>query len=97
MLSKGKMAYDGNFDDLRLIQSGNSRIVVTKAGEAPLLMGLKLISSDLGIHEYEFDRSKIEIKEIIFLLAQVEGISDIEIRKAPMEQVIGNPYKSWKQ
>lgn len=111
LLNKGQIAFDGNFDELRNTAGACSRIVVTmknpsskkqsltsdKALTAPTIPGLQLLSSNEGIYEYEFNRSQTGIHEVLGNLAEFQGIEDVEIRRAPIEDVIARLYLSWKK
>lgn len=111
LLNKGQIAFDGNFDELRNTAGACSRIVVTmknpgsknrsltseKTLTAPSIPGLQLLSSNGGICEYEFNRSQTEIHEVLGNLAKFQGIDDVEIRRAPIEDVIARLYLSWKK
>lgn len=111
LLNKGQIAFDGNFDKLRNTAGACSRIVVTmknpdskkqsltsdKALSAPTIPGLQLLSSNEGICEYEFNRSQTGIHEVLGNLAGFQGIEDVEIRRAPIEDVIARLYLSWKK
>ena len=111
LLNKGQIAFDGNFDKLRNTAGACSRIVVTmknpgskkqsltsdKALTDPTIPGLQLRSSNEGICEYEFNRSQTGIHEVLGNLAGFQGIEDVEIRRAPIEDVIARLYLSWKK
>ena len=111
LLNKGQIAFDGNFDKLRNTAGACSRIVVTmknpgskkqsltsdKALTDPTIPGLQLLSSNEGICEYEFNRSQTGIHEVLGNLAGFQGIEDVEIRRAPIEDVIARLYLSWKE
>lgn len=111
LLNKGQIAFDGNFYKLRNTAGACSRIVVTmknpgskkqsltsdKALAAPTIPGLQLLSSNEGICEYEFNRSQTGIHEVLGNLAGFQEIEDVEIRRAPIEDVIARLYLSWKK
>ena len=111
LLNKGQIAFDGNFDKLRNTAGACSRIVVTmknpdskkqsltsdKALTAPTIPGRQLLASNEGIYEYEFNRSQTGIHEVLGNLAGFQGIEDVEIRRAPIEDVIARLYLSWKE
>ena len=111
LLNKGQIAFDGNFDKLRNTAGACSRIVVTmknpgskkqsltsdKALTDPTIPGLQLLSSNEGICEYEFNRSQTGIHEVLGNLAGFQGIEDVEIRRAPIEDVIARLYLRWKK
>lgn len=99
LINKGRIAFDGNFDELRNVMGGFYRIVLTTASEeAPLsLPGMKLLKTDSGIHEYEFDRNILGIRKVMALLSDYPQILDVEIKKAPIEDVVANLYLSWRE
>jgi len=95
MISGGKIAYDGNFDGLRQITGNITRIVVTTESDAaPEFESAKLLSSKKGVHEFEMD-TKASIQTMLRRLSEFDGVCDIEIKKAPIEQVIAKLYASW--
>jgi len=97
MISGGKVAYDGSFDGLRDITGNLTRFVVTMDGEAELMLdGGNLISADKGVYEYEVDVAVTPIKYLLRQLSDADGVRDVEINKAPIEQVIAGLYGAWK-
>lgn len=96
MISKGKLAYDGSFDGLRGITGNLTHFTVTTDDRRLKLEGCKLLSEKQGVFEFEVDLSQIPIKELLAKLSYADGITDVEIRKAPIEQVIAQLYKAWK-
>lgn len=96
MISKGKIAYDGSFDGLREITGNLTHFTVTTDGRNPKLEGCKLLSEKQGVFEFEVDLTHMPIKELLSRLSKADGIVDVEIRKAPIEQVIAQLYQSWK-
>jgi ABC-2 type transport system ATP-binding protein len=97
MISNGKIAYDGNFDGLRDITGSLTRITVTiDGGNALTLDGGKLISVANGIYEFEVDVTRNPIKHLLRQLSDADGVKDVEISKAPIEQVIAGLYAAWK-
>lgn len=99
LLNKGRIAFDGNFDELRNVLGGFYRIQVSTRDHlpAPSLSGMTLLKSESGIHEYEFDRNKLEIHEVLGMLAGFTQIRDVEIKKAPIEDIVADLYLSWKE
>lgn len=97
MISDGKIAYDGSFDGLRKITGNLTRVILTmENGFMPELQDAELLSSENGVHEFEIDLAKMPIKELMKLLSEFDGACDVEIKKAPIEQVIARLYESWK-
>ena len=97
MISNGKIAYDGSFNGLRDITGNLTRFTVTMDGNRELsLEGGKLIRAENGVYEYEVDVSLIPIKLLLRQLSEADGIKDVEINKAPIEQVIAGLYAAWR-
>lgn len=97
MISGGKIAYDGNFDGLRKITGNLTRVVITMNDETiPDLRNSTLLLSQNGVHEFETDLSGSSVKKLMKYLSEVDGIADVEIKKAPIEQVISRLYTEWK-
>ncbi|MGE5654975.1 MAG: ABC transporter ATP-binding protein [Bacillota bacterium] len=98
LLSRGELAFDGSFDQLRELTGSYCRIRLTLLDQAPpQLSHGKLVSADQSVYEYEFDTTVVPIKQVLAQIAQIDGIADIEIRKAPIEQVVAELYTKWKE
>ncbi|NNJ29557.1 ABC transporter ATP-binding protein [Lacrimispora defluvii] len=99
LINKGKLAFDGDFDELRNVMGGFYRIVLTTAKEeTPLsIPGMRLLKTESGVHEYEFDRNVLGIHKVMGLLSDFPQILDMEIKKAPIEDVVANLYLSWRE
>lgn len=97
MISDGKIAYDGGFDGLRKITGNLTRIIVTTVnGFIPELKDATLLTSENGVHEFDVDLAKNPVKTFMRILSESDGVCDVEIKKAPIEQVIAGLYSSWK-
>lgn len=96
MISGGKLVYDGSFDGLREITGNLTRLTVTTDGRVPELAGCRLLGGQNGVFEFEVDLSCLPIRGMLGQLSRAEGILDIEIRKAPIEQVIAQLYQNWR-
>jgi len=99
MISGGKIAYDGGFDGLRDITGSLTRITVTADGAAaaPAFEGGTLIGADKGVFEFEADTAKTPVKLLLRQLSEMDGVKDVQISKAPIEQVIASLYAAWKE
>jgi ABC-2 type transport system ATP-binding protein len=96
MISAGKIAFDGSFDQLRSITGNLTRVTVTmEKGYIPQINGCKLLSSSNGLFEYNVDLAKIPVRDLLSQLSNCQGVRDVEIKKAPVEQVIAGLYKNW--
>ncbi|MHB1150951.1 MAG: ABC transporter ATP-binding protein [Eubacteriales bacterium] len=96
MIANGKIVYDGNFDGLRNITGNLTRFIITADRESITLDGGKILSGENGVFEYEVDLTKTPIRFLLGRLSEMDGIKDVEIKKAPIEQVIAELYNKWK-
>jgi len=97
LISNGQIAFDGSFDELRTTTGALCRMVITASLPViPQLTHARLVSSVENVCEYEFDRAVTPIASVLREVAGIEGIEDVEIRKAPIEEVITGLYMKWK-
>ena len=93
LISKGKIIYDGDFDRLRLTRGASARIRITSGSPVPPeLTGMFLIKSRENIHDYAPLSEKLDLQRLFLTLSQHDDILDIEMRKAPIEDVISHLY-----
>ena len=96
MVASGKIVYDGCFDGLRDVTGNLTRITITTDGFIPELDHERLLSVENGVFAFEVDLAKTPIKSLLKRLSETDGIKDVEIKKAPIEQVIAELYKKWR-
>lgn len=97
MVSSGSVVYDGAFDGLRGLTGSLSRLQIHAGTGAPEIGGCMLIESQNGVHTYEVDLVRTPVKMLLYSVSQLESVDDVEIRKAPIEQVIAELYGRWKR
>jgi ABC-2 type transport system ATP-binding protein len=96
MISDGKVAFDGDFQALRAVTGNLTRVAVAmEDGAVPNVRCCKLLSAENGVFEYEIDLTETPVKNLLGQLSETEGVRDVEIKKAPIEQVIAGLYRSW--
>ena len=96
MISAGKIAFDGSFEELRSLTGNLTRLTVTtENGYIPQIENARLLSAENGVHEYDINLADTPVKALLNKLSEAEGVRDVEIRKAPIEQVIAGLYKAW--
>jgi ABC-2 type transport system ATP-binding protein len=96
MISAGKIAYDGSFDALRGITGSLTRVAVTMdRANSVHISGGQLVSSEKGRFEYDVDLTEMPVRELLRQLSEAGGVRDVEIKKAPIEQVIAGLYREW--
>lgn len=97
MISGGKVAYDGSFNGLRDITGNLTRFTITVDENYTIsLDGAVLISENKGVFEFEIDVALTPIKNLLQQISEADGVRDVEINKAPIEQVIAGLYTAWK-
>ncbi len=96
MVANGNVVYDGSFDGLRDITGNLTRFIISSDNAFMELKEGRQLSGENGVFEYEVDLTKTPIKMLLGRLSEMDGIKDIEIKKAPIEQVIAELYKKWK-
>lgn len=97
MISHGRIAFDGSFIDLRSLTGNLTRLFVTmEGGFVPHIRGSKPLRVENGIFEYDMDLNNNPIGDLLGQLSVVNGIRDVEIKKAPIERVISRLYKDWE-
>ncbi len=98
LLSGGKIAFDGDFDQLRAVQGSLGRIRITTSSSEPhIFQQLQHLSSNVDQHDYAYDAERVPIQRILTEISGMEGVRNVEIQKAPIEEVIAALYQSWKQ
>lgn len=96
MISAGRVAFDGSFPELRRITGNLTRVAVTMEGSLiPEIKGGNLLSANNGVFEYDIDLAKVPVRNLLSWLSEFEGVRDVEIKKAPIEQVIAELYRGW--
>lgn len=98
LISNGHLAFDGSFDQLRKVVSSLCRVVLTlKEKKAPVMKCGTLLENNNGICEYEVDTGVTSIQTVLSEIATIPGVIDIEIKKAPLEQIITELYSQWRK
>ena len=98
LITKGKIAFDGSFDELRKNTGNICRIIIDAKRETPpVLKGASFVASENSRFEYEFDAGKLPISDILAQAGAIDNINDIEIKKASIEDVISELYIKWKK
>jgi ABC-2 type transport system ATP-binding protein len=97
LLSNGKIAFDGDFHALRKMQGGFTRLLVSGPERPPEWPGMEWVATSDGVHEYAFQQSDADFSQVLKTLAGTPGITDLEMRKAPIEEVVASLYMAWKK
>jgi ABC-2 type transport system ATP-binding protein len=98
MLSAGRIAFDGSFDALRAVTGNLTRVaVLMEKDNMPQLKNGRLLSSENGLFEFDVDLAVTPVKELLLQLSEAGGVRDVEIKKAPIEEVIAGLYRDWNR
>jgi ABC-2 type transport system ATP-binding protein len=97
MIDKGKIAFDGDFAQLRRELGASRRLLIeTDSHIAPPLKGAGHIRSEGNRHEYIFDASRVKIPDLLEQVAETTTVLDVETHQAPIDDVIADLYEKWK-
>ncbi|MEN8907063.1 MAG: ATP-binding cassette domain-containing protein [Clostridiales bacterium] len=97
LISNGKIAFDGDFEGLRELTGNLQRIIINTKDKINLNIKFgELVSNNDNMFVYEFDSNKIHIRDVLYEMSRLEGEFNLEIKKAPIEDVISNLYIKWK-
>lgn len=96
LINKGALAFDGDHAKLMRL-TGDRRILrATVSGPTPDIRGLKLVSREDGVCEYEYDATETPGTALFSALAATPGVEDAEMLRAPIERVIAGLYVKWQ-
>lgn len=97
LINNGALAFDGDSEKLMRL-TGDKRVLrATVARETPAIPGLRFLSREDGVCEYEYDAMETPTPKLFSALAAVPGIEDAEILRAPIERVIAELYVKWQK
>ena len=98
LISQGRLAFDGSFAALRQSTGGMGRLVLTLSGGAtPVLPCARLVSREGDVCLYEYDAAQASRQALLREVAGLTHVTDLELRKAPIEEVIAGLYTQWRQ
>jgi ABC-2 type transport system ATP-binding protein len=96
MIDHGKLAFDGDFDQLRKEFADRRHLALTTSDlEAPAFHGVCLVSSEAGRHEYTFDAAHVKIADLLERADAQTEVLDVETHRAPIDEVIAEIYEKW--
>ena len=98
LIDRGRLAFDGDFGQLRRRFADRRRLrLQTRAEVALPLKGAELLSSAGGWHEYRFDAAATDIVGLLEEARAHTQILDVETHRAPIDEVIADIYAQWQQ
>ncbi len=98
MIDRGRIAFDGDFRQLRETFGDRRRLLIeTGGGSPPSLEGADLVKSEGIRHEYLFDASRTRIPDLLGQAAAQTQVLDVETHRAPIDDVIADIYETWQR
>jgi ABC-2 type transport system ATP-binding protein len=96
MIDHGKLAYDGDFANLRREFADRRHLFIETAnGSVPEFAEAQFVKSEGQRHEYVFDASHVNIATLLAQAAAQTTIVDVETHRAPIDDVIADIYEKW--
>ena len=97
MIDRGRIAFDGPFDELRNHFGDRRRLRLQTSGEeAPDLSRAELLKTEAGWHEYVFDAEQIKLPTLLAEASAQASVLDAETHRAPIDEVIADIYAEWE-
>ena len=97
LIDRGRLAFDGDFRKLRQEFSDRRHLIIETSDEsAPGLRNAVWIESENGRHVYRFDAGQVRIRDLLDQAEAETRILDVEIHRAPIDEVIADIYETWK-
>ncbi|MBQ7867424.1 MAG: ATP-binding cassette domain-containing protein [Clostridia bacterium] len=97
LINKGRLAFDGSYDQL-VRTTGDSRIIrLLMRGDAPAIEGASFIGTQDGRHVYRYDAAALTPQQLFAAIARIHGVEDVELGREAIEQVIARLYEEWRR
>ncbi len=97
LISNGRIAMDGTFDELRRTNSLRRLVRVRTASDIPPALTSAIhVESEGFLHTFAFEPSSTPVQSVLYELSQMPHVSDVELAPEPLEAVIASLYRSWK-
>ena len=98
LIERGRVAFDDSFGALRAAAGNHCRVLLELQAEtAPVFEHATLLAQEGNRFEYAFDMNKSSMSGVLSRIGMIEGVTDVEIKKAPIEDVIAGLYLQWKK
>jgi ABC-2 type transport system ATP-binding protein len=97
LIDKGRIAYDGDFTQLRKTFADRRHLFLETGSEKPpVFEKATLVTSEAGRHEYVFDAAQVSIATLLEEAAVQTEVLDVETHRAPIDDVIADIYEKWQ-
>ena len=96
LIDRGRIAYDGDFVELRR-RFGDRRYLTIETGAAapPHLTGVRFAGSDGNRHHFTFDAARTQITALLQQASTQTAIHDVETHRSRIDDVIADLYQHW--
>ena len=96
LIDKGRIAYDGDFGQLRRRFGDRRHLTIeTDATSPPRLAGVRFIASEGNRHHFTFDAAQTPIPALLQQAAGQTTIHDVETHRSRIDDVIADIYEHW--
>ena len=95
MIARGGAVYDGDLAGLYRAGGDLRTATLTARGPAPDIAGAACVASESGRHTYTFDSASLPVSALLSAIAALPHVEDVELSRAPLEQIIAGLYKEW--
>lgn len=96
MIDRGRIAYDGDFVELRRRFGDRRHLTIeTVAADPPRLTGVRFAGSDGNRHHFTFDASRTQITALLQQASTQTAIHDVETHRSRIDDVIADLYQHW--
>ncbi len=97
MIDGGRIAFDGDFDQLRSSFGDRRHLMLETSKEDPLVLeGAEWVRTEGNRHAYTFDAAKTSIPALLDQAARQTSVNDVETHRAPIDDVIADIYEEWQ-
>lgn len=98
LIDHGKLAFDGDFQQLRKSLTEKRTVIVeTTDSTPPVLVHAMLVESISNRHQYTYDSAQITLPELLEQISQQTEILDIGTHRPPIDDVISEIYAHWRR
>ena len=96
MIDRGRIAYDGDFAELRRRFGDRRHLTIETADPAPpRLAGVEFVDSERNRHHFTFDAARTPITSLLQQAAEQTTIHDVETHRSRIDDVIAELYEHW--
>ena len=96
LIDRGRIAYDGDFVELRRRFGDRRHLTIeTATADPPRLEGIQLTSSQGNRHHFTLDAARTPITALLQQASAHAAIVDVETHRSRIDDVIADLYQDW--